>query len=682
MPKSKNTTANRSKRLDTDTMQALERAEQVMVEQAAKSASQQPRFQPNQDDFMMGTYRWAKAAFEVIPPYASDSRLRSRWLSQFWPNEPYLAGVINSVVQVDRNRGWTLVGGRNQVLRFTDILHNWQVQAGRASWREGVSVMAQSFYTTDIGGLAEVGRMIKNGPMAGLFSLDPTRCVLTPRPEAPLKYYPPRATLDGKRMLEMAPTDYMRTASQINVDETYNALGYCALSRCVELAITMLAVWRHEQEMLFARAPTGLLLLKGITKQTWDNAMIVRNAVLEGRMQEWFGAVAVLATAGVDDVDAKLVALSQLPEGFDQQVFTDLLIYGYALAFGYDPREFWPVSSGALGTAMETESQHRKATGKGGKEFVLSLQEELQGNLPDTLHFEFDERDVDGEMSDALLQEKQVAVVGAMGGLLSQEQSLTLLAEQGIIPPEWAVGGGDVESTDIEDADSPGNDNEDVEGETPDEETPTETQAEQTRMLEYPEVQRAMARYPAEPLVVYEWPSGRVRDITPQRKRSYYPVVLRDSYPSREADDILRAMALEVEALRSVQPPAPIAQPVTPAAPAQPVNVTIHNSPPAVNIQQEPGQFSVQIEPTPVTIENTVNVPKIDLPEVTVSVPATVVNVPAAIVNVPAPVVNVQVDPPAVTVQNEIKTQPASNPPDEKDTVLQAIRKMLKIDGR
>lgn len=518
----------KSKRLDQQTMRALEKAERVVADEKPKSV--QPRFDPKTDDYFVSAIHWAKEAFETIPPYSSDSRIRSRWLNQFWPNEPYLSGLINSVVQIDRNRGWSLVGGRNQVLRFTDVLHNWQVQPGRASWREGIGTMAQSFYTQDIGGLVEVGRQFRRGPMQGMYHLDPTRSVLSSKYEKPLRYFPPRTAGIGMGKIEFAPYDFMRVASAINIDEGYNGLGYCALSRCVELAITMVAVWRHEQEMLFARAPKGLLLLHNITEDAWVKAMTVRDADMDGQEKDWFGSVAVLATAGMDDVDAKLVALSQLPAGFDQKTFTDLLIYGYSLCFGYDPREFWPVSSGGFGSVAETDQQHAKATGKGGKEFCLGFQEELQGNLPDTLHFEFDERDVAGELEEATLQKAQIEVVNAMGSLITPEQARSLLAEQGIIPREWTVAEEDVEATDTEDADSPDNDgDEDLADENPDEGTPEAVPAEEAQqMYELPEVQRALTRFPGEPICRYTWDGrkGRIREVSLKHRKTY-------SLPSR-----------------------------------------------------------------------------------------------------------------------------------------------------
>jgi hypothetical protein len=657
-----------TKKTPTKTKQ-FEQAQQAIAE--VKSKSKQPRFDDkSMDGFFMSTMRWEKEAFEVLPDYASNSRTRSTWLNQFWKNEPYLSGVINSVVQIDRNRGWSLVGGRNQVLRFTDVLHNWQVQPGRASWREGCGAMAQSFYTQDIGGLAEVGRMFDGGPMTGMYHLDPSRCVLTSSYEYPMRYYPPRATVDGSRMVELAPTDYLRTVSQINIDETFNGLGYCALSRAIELAITMVAVWRHEQEMLFARAPKGLLLLKGISQATWNNAMAVRDATLDSQMRQWYGAVAVLASSGMDDVDAKLVALSQLPTNFDQKTFTDLLMYGYALCFGYDAREFWPVSSGSMGTATETQTQHRKATSKGEKEFPLALQEELQGNLPPTLHFEVDERSVDGEMAEALLQKEQVAAIYAMTDL-SPEQKMTLLAEAGIIPTEWAVGGADSEATDTEDADSPENSND----EKP---APSDVAA---QMLQYPEVQRAIHDYPDDPLCVYRWNgrTGRIVELPVRNpRRTVHPVAV-----------IMQRLAAQVEAelpppaprviVREIPAPAPAEEKPTmrdwfalqfqtladKIKPVEPMQLTIHNHP---------------SDPTPVIVENTNVMPDQTAPAVNVLVNPTPVTVQNAIPEGKTPVVNVAVSPTPVTVKNTVNVpkQPAPVVNVQTDTQARDRAEFLK----
>jgi hypothetical protein len=472
----------------------LAKADEII--QQAKSSSQQPRFDAvDSNVFMATTTRWAKDMLEQAPSYDTDSRKRSSWLDKFWKNEPYLSGVINSVVQIDKNRGWSLVGGRNQVLRFQHVLHNWQIQPGMASWRDGCGAASLAFNTQDIGALVEIGRQFRNGPMAGLYSIDPTKSQLTGQVDLPLRYWPAKISRQSSKPVDFLPTDYMRMASMPSIDESFNGLGYCALSRCIDLAIIMIAVWRHEQEQLFARAPKGLLLLQHIDEGQWNKAMKSGEAALDTKEQDWYGAVSVIAGGGDNEINAKLVSLSNLPAGFDQEKFTNLMLYGYALAFGYDAREFWPVSQGSLGSGNETEVQHRSATGKGGKEYWQSLQEGVQNQLPPTLHFSPDERDANAELSDALLAKAQAEVVVAMyesgaqkvagEGIITQPEARELLAEKGLIPRDWTQAEEDAEGSDQGDV--------------------------QQRVLEYPEVQRAIQSYQDEPIVQYSWPANRVR---------------------------------------------------------------------------------------------------------------------------------------------------------------------------
>lgn len=510
-----------TKKFSKRQLEQLKEARQIIAD-AKSNVSVQPRFQAGMEEgSFSGRLNWPKGIFETVPPYTPDSRARTKWLQAFWPQEPMLAGLINSVVEIDRNRSWELVGGRNQVARFIDVIHNWQVQPGRCSYREGIGTASLAFNTTDIGALIEVGRQFKGGPMAGMYAIDPSRSVLTSNILKPVKYYPSRPGKTGPRVYDFEPQDYMRVASAIDVDETFNGLGHCSLSRALELAILMIAVYRHEGEQLFARAPQGLLLLSGINQATWDNAMKVRDAKLDSVEREWFGGVAVLAGSGVQTVEAKLLALSQLPKDYDQEVFTNLLMYGYALAFGYDPREFWPVSSGSFGTVAETEQQHKSATGKGAQEFTAGFQEELQGNLPDTLQFNFIDRDIDGEMAAAELAKVQVETVMALCPSLSitPEQAMELLAEDGVLPRDWTPADEDVGAMDT-DADAEGEDSDDVEG--TDEEGIEEQIRE--RVMEYPCVQRARIKFPKEQIVVYEYPSRKMRVVKSLRGRTVHPV--------------------------------------------------------------------------------------------------------------------------------------------------------------
>lgn len=451
------------------------------------NGSTQPRYNTPTKNFFNSLYQFWQGDLQKEPKWGDNPRERDKWLSWVWKQEPYMAGVLNSVVQIDKNRGWTLTGGRNQVMRFKRVLHNRLFyHPDLIGWRMFTGGMAQSFYTSDLGAVAEVERDTDDGPMTGLYFTDSTECQLTGNYEAPLKLY------GDSKVQKWSNNDYFRVVSMPQPETRLHGLGFCAVSRALELIKIMIGIYRYDNEMLLNQAPRGLLLLKGITEQQWNDAMTARQARLQGDEQRYYGAVHVLATLDpTAEIDAQLTALSQLPAEFDQQTFTDLLIYGYSLIFGYDAREFWPVSSGALGTGAETETQHRKAGAKGGLDFVLAYQEKLQGRLPDTIQFEFAERDQDGEMAEALLNQEKVKAItdmylaqlnGDIKGLVTYEEARSLLAQEGLIPEEWTIPEEDV---------------------TIDDEDGVE------RLLQSERVQRAIYNYPDENIVSYDFLTGQ-----------------------------------------------------------------------------------------------------------------------------------------------------------------------------
>lgn len=471
----------------------------------------------NTSAFLRSVMRWVQKANLTEPEYGH--RDRDAWLLEFGQREPHLAGVVSSVVSIDANRSWYLTGGRNQVRRYTDVLHNFDDGDG---WRESIGVSSNAFWSTDLGSPTELGRDGIGGPLRALYTVDPTLCELTGNRGYPLKFR------DAAGAQFWSKDDFFRVASMPNVRNKFNGLGFCAVSRCLELAKLMVAVYQHDNEMLLARAPRGLLLLQGIDEEQWTTALQGRDAELTGMGREFFDLIMVLASSGMQEVDAKLVALSQLPANFDIQVTTNLLMQAFALCFGYDIREFWAVSSGALGTATETETMHRKSGGKGALDFVHKFQERLQGELPDTLEFAFEERDADGELRDAELAIKQAEGIimmyeaGRKDGdpLIDRREARILLADKGLIKPEWSEAQEEAISTDTQEARS---------------------KRFKEQLLESAVVRRACERYEDEAIIRYTWPTERTIMIWESGKaalhRVSYPAANVTSVPVRYSDD-------------------------------------------------------------------------------------------------------------------------------------------------
>lgn len=481
------------RRLQPEVMNAIDRAA-MEVERQTENASRQPRFTEGAKGFSTFVRFVRSSELENAPEYSVHSKKRDQWLRGVWKMEPHLAGVVNSVTLIDSNRGWTLTGGRNQVARYLDIFHEAD---GGEGWRTFLRKVSQSYWTTDMGGITEIGRDGVGGPMRGLYHVDSARCELSGDVDFPLTYYPVNGAVQ-----QWTPQDFFRVASMPSDDEAMRGLGFCAVSRCFEIVKLLHAVLMHDQEKLLARAPKGLLLLQGISEEQWNTSLEMREENLNSMERRYYGGVQILASSGIDQIDAKLVALSQLPDHFDARQFMDLSMYAFALCFGYDPSEFWPVEFGALGRGKETEVQHAKASGKGGLDFALHIQERLQRELPESLHFEFEQRDDQGELLIASVDKAKLSVVtsiyesGLQQGvpLITWDEARSLLAAARIIPPEWTAVEEDFEVSDTYDiASAP--------------------RGQREQLLDSLAVQRAMRRFPNEQIVQYTWPSQKMRVI-------------------------------------------------------------------------------------------------------------------------------------------------------------------------
>ena len=419
-------------------METIERA----VDQA--NYSRQPKFKDKTDLFTT-FYSWYKTAQIESDkyPYVADSRLRDSWLRKFWKNEPHLAGIVNSAVAIDKNRNWTITGPRRQVTLYSNILRFAEDGMG---WRDFASISAEAFYTTDINSIVETGRNGENGPLRALYNVDSSKCKLTGNRDYPLLYYPGQ----GKTEQKWTRNEFFRIAALPSSDDNFHRLGFCSISRCIDLVLLLLGVYEYDLEQLGARAPKGLLLLQNIDEEQWDNAMKSRNQEMDKRDRDYYGGVAVIAQAGMDQIDAKLIALSNLPQEFDRETVTNQVMYGVALAFGYSADEFWPVQYGALGRSRRIEIHHMRATAKGGSDYVLGFQDKFQREIPDSLLFEFDKRDSETDMLEAQVYAAWAGVVDVLynkgEGPLTVDEVRSLLSAKGIISPDLTATQNDAQS--------------------------------------------------------------------------------------------------------------------------------------------------------------------------------------------------------------------------------------------
>ncbi|MCK4818362.1 hypothetical protein KA005_21510, partial [bacterium] len=163
--------------------------------------------------------------------------------------------------------------------------------------------------------------------------------------------------------------------------------------------------------------------------------------------------------------------------------------------------------------------QHEKATGKGRLDFPLTYQEQMQGFLPLTLEFMFDQRDEKGDLLHASVNKAWVEVVASMHGprIITTEEARVLLADYGVLPRSWTEITMEDAETDKGELDGQEPvDSEDTEREPVPSEPDDMKARVQTKRLkllkddlkERPYIWRCAEMFPQEPIVQYSYPAN------------------------------------------------------------------------------------------------------------------------------------------------------------------------------
>jgi len=194
----------------------------------------------------------------------------------------------------------------------------------------------------------------------------------------------------------------------------------------------------------------GIAAVTGLTDREFRQAIAMWQA--ERKKSNSYTFPQVLWLVGSNPgakVSIDMASFSSIPESWDRETVIQQYVNTLALCFGVDSREFWTMSTAALGTAAETEVQHLKARGKGGGEFISIVESALNGELPDNVQFKFDTQDIEEDMVNAqyaqTVIDAYIKLIYPPNNLIASESVLEMqtfkriLADKGVLP-EWAVG--------------------------------------------------------------------------------------------------------------------------------------------------------------------------------------------------------------------------------------------------
>lgn len=402
----------------------------------AESVQRRYRAKADADQFLASMTYWANAV-QGLPPYGSPQRTEK--LMELWRNEPIMAGAVYSMSAKLASMGWKLSGEEQQVELAHDVLMN---AAGGMGWTFLVEQVCQDAFGSDVGGTVELvyagGRA--KPPVVGMYALDAARVRLRNDVEYPVVY----VDLETMRQKPLLADEVIRVVSLPSPREQDAGLGFCAVSRAAQMAFVLQMLWQYDYESLSDMPPNGFIAVSRISPQVFEKQLQKFKEQRESGGRFLYPGVFWLAST--DDLNFESLTFRVLPEGFSRQEMVEIYAKALALAFGVDVAEFWQIEhSGA--TKAATTVQAKKAQGKGPAEVLSYLERGLNAKVLKGLDvtFEFDEPDDEADKMRAERHEVVVRAVtelytaiGPTGeGILTREQALRLLVDEGVLPAEF-----------------------------------------------------------------------------------------------------------------------------------------------------------------------------------------------------------------------------------------------------
>lgn len=340
-----------------------------------------------------------------------DSDLRDFWML---PGNDILQGAISSMVKWGTTLPWLLEGPKRRIPQFQTMLSDSEFGQG---WAQLISKTLIDYYTQDKGATWElIGAGQPDGPLegsvVGIAHLDSQFVQLTGDPIYPILFLNPK---DGSAH-KIHATRVVRFVDMPSPNELMNGIGFCAVSRVIASSQVLLKLAQFKNEKLSDMPQAGLLLLNNIMPSQWDDVTSDHERGRRKLGQEiWSNIMTLFSIDPAQPATANFVDFASIPEGFDELQSTNIYVNIVALSFGVDPREFWPMTGGALGTAKESETMAQKAKGKGKGDVISMLERAVNWFiLPENIHFGFDNQDDEEDKLRADINDTKVKTIMSM----------------------------------------------------------------------------------------------------------------------------------------------------------------------------------------------------------------------------------------------------------------------------
>jgi hypothetical protein len=324
-------------------------------------------------------------------------------MSIFWPQEPFLASAIASIIMTRASLSYELSGPPKSVSSVQRIISQSAFGKG---WYFLIAKLCLDLITMDNGAFLEIirdkkkpGQKPENAPILGLANLESLRCIRTGNPLEPVIYIDNDGVLHRLKWYQVITFEELPSTVPHSLDRQVSFV-----SRVLKAAEIIKDINTYTSEKVSGRFARALHLVGGVSQAEIERIQERAEIDADNRgLQRYLQPIILAALDPNAKVSHEQINLASLPDAFDLDETMKWYISVIAMAAGGDFQDFAPLPGGNLGTASQSETLHRKSQRKGTAFFMKMIETRLQEAkvIPPNVTFQFAQQDAGAELEQA-----------------------------------------------------------------------------------------------------------------------------------------------------------------------------------------------------------------------------------------------------------------------------------------
>jgi hypothetical protein len=179
-----------------------------------------------------------------------------------------------------------------------------------------------------------------------------------------------------------------------------NGVGFCAVSRCLNIAQSLSDMVGYKLERLGSRPHNQMLVGKGITGLQIMEALARVESEASARGLSRYASTVAVGSEN-PDISIERLDLTHM-DPFDEESSTNLGMYIISAAFGMDAEELWPTSGGRGGSKGDAGLKKMRSRGRLPQQIIKDLVTQINFKfLPPYLRLVADHQDDEQDMQRA-----------------------------------------------------------------------------------------------------------------------------------------------------------------------------------------------------------------------------------------------------------------------------------------